>query len=160
MYALATLTRKFAEIERLPAFRNVREQHIHEGVLAVECRTSLIFRCNDPLDCREVALAERVVLRAEEVFSPSTGLHGFDPNAHDLTTYERRHLLRPISPVKEQSIAVVIAVIDGQAGEWHGVFLTACSRSADLGSGIYSVVLRSFCCARTCKRRPRHPNVR
>jgi hypothetical protein len=107
------LTRKFAEIQHLSAFRDVREQHIHEGVLAVERRTSPIFGCNDSLDGREVALAERVVLRAKEVFPPSMGLYRFDPNAHDLTTYERRHLLRPIPPVKKQSIAVVIAVIDG-----------------------------------------------
>jgi hypothetical protein len=52
-------------------FRDIREQHIHEGVLAIERRTSLIFGRNDSLNCSDVALTERVVLRAKETFTPS-----------------------------------------------------------------------------------------
>jgi hypothetical protein len=51
--------------------RDIREQHIHEGVLSVEGRTSVIFGRNDSLNCSEVALTERVVLRAKETFTPS-----------------------------------------------------------------------------------------
>jgi len=58
-------------IKHLATFRDIREQHIHEGVLAIERRTSLIFGRNDSLNCSEVALTERVVLRAKETFAPS-----------------------------------------------------------------------------------------
>jgi hypothetical protein len=75
--------REFTHIEHLATFRDIREQHIHEGVLAVERCTSLIFGRNDSLNCSEVALTERVVLRAKETFTPCIGLLGIDPIVHD-----------------------------------------------------------------------------
>jgi hypothetical protein len=110
---------QFTQIEHLAAFRDIREQHIHEGVLSVERRTSLIFRRNDSLNCSEVALTERVVLRTKETFTPSIGLLGIDPIVHDTPTYERPYHLRPVPSVKQQSIAVVRSVVDDEICESH-----------------------------------------
>src|ERR1700730_225720 len=88
-------------------------------MLAVERRTTPILRRDDSLDRRKVMLAERVVLRAIKVPPPSIGFYRFDPNAQDFPTYERRHLFRPIPPVKKQSVAVVRTVIDGYPSDWH-----------------------------------------
>ena len=81
-------------------------------MLAVERRTSLIFGRNDSLNCSEVALTERVVLRAKETFTPSIGLLGIDPIVHDTPTYERPYPLRPIPCMQQQSIAVVRSIVD------------------------------------------------
>jgi len=128
MYALATLTRKFAEIERLPAFRNVREQHIHEGVLAVERRTTPILQRDNLFDRREVTLAERVVLLAKKTL-PLAIASRLGPIGHDAPTDETYHLLIPIPTVKHQSTSVVRAIIDGKLGELHNPYPSVGSRS-------------------------------
>ena len=45
--------REFTHIAHQATFRDIREQHIHDGVLAVKRRTSLIFGRNDSLNCSE-----------------------------------------------------------------------------------------------------------
>jgi len=100
------------DVEHLAAFGDVRQEHIHERVLTVERRAPLIFGSHDPLDCRQIAFTECVVLRAKETFSPSVGLSGVDPIIHSSPTYERRHPFGAVPRVKQQSIAVVRAIID------------------------------------------------
>src|SRR6187551_2556606 len=73
-----------AEIQGLAAFRDIREQHLDIGMLAVEGGAALVFRVHDPLDRRKVALAQRIVLIAEQAPSCSLVFDGFDPDVHHL----------------------------------------------------------------------------
>jgi hypothetical protein len=57
------------------------------GVLAIECRTFLIFRAHDPLDRRKVRLAKRIVLITQQTSSSSTMLDRFRPGVHHLAAY-------------------------------------------------------------------------
>jgi hypothetical protein len=63
-YVSRPRTHELTHIEHLATLRDIREQHIPEGVLSVERRTSLIFARDDSPNSREVALTERIVLRA------------------------------------------------------------------------------------------------
>ena len=87
---------KSSEIEHLPAFRDVRQQNIHEWVLAVKCGTAPIPGRDDSFDCRQVALAQRIVLCPKEALSYSIGLNGIDPIVHYTPADESLHLLRPV----------------------------------------------------------------
>jgi hypothetical protein len=89
-------------------------------VLAIERRASLVFGCDDSLDRREVALAKRVVLLAIKAFPPSVRLFGIDPVVHDAPADEPRHLSISIPAVKQQSITIVRAVVDGKLRKFHG----------------------------------------
>ena len=99
-----------ADVEHFAAFCNVRKQHIYEGMLAVECQAALIFGRCDALDCRQVSIAESVILGSEETFPAFEGPSGINPIIHYAPAYERCHLLRPVPAVKQQSIAAVGAV--------------------------------------------------
>jgi hypothetical protein len=117
------VTAKLGHIEHLATRRDVGQQYVHEGVLAVERRTALIFRGNDPPDCCEVAFAQGVVLRAIETFAPFKVLSGINPIIHDTSADEGCDLLGSIPSVKQQSVAIVRAVIDCEMRKRHGVFL-------------------------------------
>ena len=58
-------------------------------MLAVGRGAALVFRVDDPLDRRKIALAQRVVLIAEQALPSSAVLDGFDPDVHHLAAYER-----------------------------------------------------------------------
>ena len=63
-------SRDDAHVEHRAALRDIRQQQIDERMLAVESRTSPVLECDDTLDCRQVALAERVVLLTKKTFPP------------------------------------------------------------------------------------------
>src|SRR6266516_3338891 len=96
-------------------------------MLAVERRTTPIFRRDDSLDRRKVMLAERVVLGTEESSPTFIGLYRIDPTIHDPPAYERLHLLRPVPGMKHQSVHGVRSVIHGNLckGHWD----SSCSSS-------------------------------
>src|SRR3954452_8155926 len=90
---------------------------------AVERHTPPIFGGNDPLDYRQVALAERIVLIAKETLPPAIGLLGIDPTLHDMTADEGGHFFGAVPRVKQQSVVVVRSLVDRQPGERHVSFL-------------------------------------
>ena len=85
-------------------------------MLAVERKTALIFGRCDALDCRQVSIAEIVILGSVETFPAFEGPSGINPIIHYAPAYERCHLLRPVPAVKQQSIAVVGALVYGKPG--------------------------------------------
>ncbi len=66
-----------------PLFHDIGEQNIHERMLAVERCAALVLGVNNPLDRREIELAEGVVLRPKQTSAPSIGLSRIDPTIHD-----------------------------------------------------------------------------
>jgi hypothetical protein len=106
-----------ADVEHFTAFCNVRQQDIYEWMLAVESKTALIFGYCDALDRRQVSNAESVILGSEQTFPAVEGPPGINPIIHDVTAYERSHLLRAVPAVKQQSIAAVGAIVYGEPGE-------------------------------------------
>ena len=106
-----------ADVEHFAAFCNVRKQDIYEWVLPVESKTALIFGRCDALDCRQVSIAESVILGSEQTFLALKGPPGINPIIHDASTYKRCHLFRAIPAVKQQSIAAVGAIVYGKPGE-------------------------------------------
>jgi hypothetical protein len=53
------------EIEQLAALGDVRQQHVHKWVLAIERSAALVFERNDSFDNREVKHSERIVFFAK-----------------------------------------------------------------------------------------------
>ena len=86
-------------------------------MLAVERKTALIFGRCDALDCRQVSIAESVILGSEQTFPAFKGPPGINPIIHYAPAYERCHLLRAVPAVKQQSIAVVGTIVYGEPGE-------------------------------------------
>jgi hypothetical protein len=113
------LAHQVAHVEHLAAFCDVGQQNIHEWMLPIECRAPLIFCRNDPLDGREIAFAERVVLLAKETFPPSKRLYRVDPAIHDVPADECRHLLGLISGMHQQPIAIVRTFINDKSRQRH-----------------------------------------
>jgi hypothetical protein len=58
-------------------------------MLAIEPDTSLVLRIYDPLDCRKVSVAKRIVLITEQTLSSSPMLDRVSPDVHHLASYER-----------------------------------------------------------------------
>jgi hypothetical protein len=52
------LTDEFAQVQNLAAFRDVRDQNLDKGMLAVERGASLVFRAHNPLNRCKVQLAK------------------------------------------------------------------------------------------------------
>ena len=152
-------SRDDAHVEHRAALRDIRQQQIDERMLAVESRTSPVLECDDTLDCRQVALAERVVLLTKKTFPSPIGLSRIDPIIHDSPADERRHLLSPIPRVHQQSVAVVRAVIDGKSTKSHGTRPYCCC-SANTWEPDVLLVLRSPCVGKTRKHHLRHPSAR
>ena len=48
------LTDEFAQVQNLAAFRDVGEQNLDKGMLAVGRGAALVFRAHDPLERRKV----------------------------------------------------------------------------------------------------------
>ena len=106
-----------ADVEHFAAFCNVRKQDIYEGMLPVESKTALIFGRRDALDCRQVSIAESIILGSKQTFPAVEGPPGINPIIHDVPAFERCHLLRAVPAVKQQSIAAVGAIVYGESGE-------------------------------------------
>ncbi len=106
-----------ADVKNFAAFRNVRKQDIYERVLPVERWTALVLQCRDTVDCRQVSIAESVILGSEQTFPAFKGPPGINPIIHYAPAYERCHLLRAVPAVKQQSIAAVRAIVYGEWGE-------------------------------------------
>jgi hypothetical protein len=79
-------------------------------MLPVESKTALIFQRRDPLDRRQVSIAESVILGSEQTFPAFKGPSGIDPIIHNAPAYEGCHEFRAVPAVKQQPIAVVGAV--------------------------------------------------
>jgi hypothetical protein len=106
-----------ADVEHFAAFCNVRKQDIYEWMLSVESDTALIFGRSDALDRRQVSIAESVILGSVETFPAFEGPSGINPIIHYAPAYKRCHLLRAVPTVKQQSIAIVGAIVYGEPGE-------------------------------------------
>jgi hypothetical protein len=110
----APLTRRVfeaADIQHLATLYDVGQQNLHEWMLPVERRTTLIFARHDPLDGRQVALAKRVVLIAKKAVPAFQRPARVDPIIHYAPAYECRNLLLAVPAVKEQAVTVVGAII-------------------------------------------------
>jgi hypothetical protein len=83
------LTDEFTQVQDFAAVRDIRDQDLDKGMLAVERGASLVFRAHDPLNRCKVQLAKRIVLIAEETLSSSTVLDRLGPDVHHLAAYER-----------------------------------------------------------------------
>jgi hypothetical protein len=88
-------------------------------MLTVIRRTALVLGDNNPLDRREIELGQSVVLCTEKASSPSMGLDRVDPTVHDPPADECLYPLRPVRGMKQQSVHIVRAIIDGQPYKWH-----------------------------------------
>jgi hypothetical protein len=88
-------------------------------MLAVERRTALVLGANNPLNRREIELAEGIVLCTKQTSSPSIGLSRIDPTIHNRPAYECLHPFRPFPGMKQQSVHVVRPFIDGKPCERH-----------------------------------------
>jgi len=75
--------RKIPEVEQFATVRDIRQQYVHERVLAVERRPALVFLLDNPVDHREVKLSEHIVLLAEQTSSLLFALCRIDPVIHD-----------------------------------------------------------------------------
>src|SRR5947209_19217558 len=71
--------RSSAYIDNFATVRNVRQQYVDKGILAIKRWTSPIFSGDDSPDGREVALAKRVVLFPEKTLSPAIRLDRTNP---------------------------------------------------------------------------------
>jgi hypothetical protein len=65
-------------------------------MLTVEPGAALVFCADDALDRREVQLAERIVLAAEQALFSRTVLDRGNPDIHHLAAYERLDPFRAI----------------------------------------------------------------
>src|SRR4029453_9510783 len=88
-------------------------------MLAVDCAAGLVFCVHDPLDCREIAFAQRVILIAEQTLPASPVLDGFDPDVHHLAAYERFDPFSSVPCKQSQPVHAVRAVINAESRKWH-----------------------------------------
>jgi hypothetical protein len=108
------LAHEFSQIKNLTALRDVCEQDLDKGMLAVEPGASPVFRAHDPLKRRKVYLAKRIVLITEQTLSSSTVFNRLGPNVHHLAAYERLDAFGSILGKKPEPIHVVRSVIDAE----------------------------------------------
>jgi hypothetical protein len=94
-------------------------RNIHERTLAVERRTVPVLGDDNPLNRREIELAEGVVLGLKQTSPPSIGFSRIDSTIHDPPAHECLRSLRPFPSMKEQSVHVVRPFVDGKPGQRH-----------------------------------------
>ncbi len=87
--------RKRLHVQHLTTLCDIREQNIHEWVLPVERKTALVLARHDPLDCRQVSIAKRVVVAAKETVPAFREPSGVPPIIHNAPAYEGCNPLRP-----------------------------------------------------------------
>src|ERR1043166_7859191 len=102
---------ELTHVEHLAAFNDVRLQDINERMPRVERRAPLIFGGNDPLDRRQVTLAECIILIAKETLPRAIELLGIDPILHDTTADKGGHFFGSVPRAKQQSVVVVRSLI-------------------------------------------------
>src|SRR5579883_267563 len=90
------LAHEFTEIQHLAAVRDVGEQHVDKGMLAVERVASLVFRADNPLKRGKIPSSKPIVLVTEQTLTSSTVLDGLDPDVHHLAADERLDLDRAV----------------------------------------------------------------
>src|SRR4029078_571167 len=113
---------QLANVQRLFAFHNIVQQNIHERMLAVERCTALVLGDSNPLNRREVKLAEGVILRPKQTSPPIVRLSRINPTVHDPPAYEHLHSFRPLPSVKQQSVHAMGPFINGKSCQRHEDF--------------------------------------
>jgi len=100
-----------ARVNLLAAFDNVTQQNLDIGMLAIEARTAIVLRANNPCDGVQVLPSKSIVLRAKQTAAPARRRNGFDPVIHNSSADEGVNTLVIVPSPYDETIPVMWTVV-------------------------------------------------